>query len=216
MWVTVALAVLAFVGTLGGAWGGQWIAAQHDDRRWGREARREDLRWEREQQHLREQRTRELQIHWSEKRLTAYVECYRLSKVWCQRLSGNPPSSVWDRLVHIPPPISQKLTKVDQESLREVSAAFHEHLTIMRIVGSARAFKQAAKIYTVFSGANTLVELAREMESSTLLEGGSISGYLDLIERLCNFMQEDLGIETSPEAASSQKQTAPKLSAIDA
>jgi hypothetical protein len=216
MWVTIALAVLAFVGTLGGAWGGQWIASRHDNRRWEREAKREDSRWEREQLHLREQRARELQLHWPEKRLTAYVECYRLARAWCQLLSGNPPSNVWDRLVHIPPPVSQKHTEADEESLREVSAAFHEHLTTMRIVGSVRAFELAAEIYTVFSGANTLVELAREMASPTLLEGGSISGHLSLIGGLCEIMREDLGIDPPPELAPARSDTAPELSATEA
>jgi hypothetical protein len=216
MWVAIALAALAFVGTLGGAWGGQWIASRHDDRRWEREAKREELRWEREQQHLREQRRHELLLHWSEKRLTAYVECYRLAKLWCQRLSGEAPSNVWDRLVHIPPPINPNLKETDEEILRGVAAEFHEHLTTMRVLGSVEVFNQAMEIYTIFSGSNTIIELAREMKSPKLLEGGSISGSLTLIEELCSIMQQDLGIEALPETAVIQKETASKPSVVDA
>ncbi|MCP2248177.1 hypothetical protein [Lentzea aerocolonigenes] len=54
LWVTIMLGVLAVIGTVGGAWGGQILAARRDDRRWEREQQREDLRWSRERE--REQR----------------------------------------------------------------------------------------------------------------------------------------------------------------
>lgn len=54
LWVTVGLGVLALVGTVGGAWGGQMIAGRNDSRRWQRE------------------RDREAQAFWRDKRLDVY------------------------------------------------------------------------------------------------------------------------------------------------
>jgi hypothetical protein len=51
----VALAVLAVLGTIGGAWGGQFIAGRNDSRRWQRE------------------RDREAQAFWRDKRLEVYA-----------------------------------------------------------------------------------------------------------------------------------------------
>jgi hypothetical protein len=55
VWITVALGVLAVVGTIGGAWGGQFIAGRNDSRKWQRE------------------RDREAQAFWRDKRLEVYA-----------------------------------------------------------------------------------------------------------------------------------------------
>ncbi len=54
LWITVLLGVLAVAGTVGGAWGGQIIAARNEARRWQRE------------------RDREGQAFWRDKRLEVY------------------------------------------------------------------------------------------------------------------------------------------------
>lgn len=54
LWITITLGVLAVVGTIGGAWGGQLIAGRNDSRRWRRE------------------RDREAQAYWRDRRLAAY------------------------------------------------------------------------------------------------------------------------------------------------
>lgn len=46
------LGMLAVLGTVGGAWGGQWIAARSDDKRWKRELDREKTRWKRERERI--------------------------------------------------------------------------------------------------------------------------------------------------------------------
>lgn len=53
-WITVALGVLAVLGTVGGAWGGQLISGRNDRRRWNREV------------------DREREAHWRDKRLEIY------------------------------------------------------------------------------------------------------------------------------------------------
>ena len=55
VWITVALGVLAVVGTIGGAWGGQFIAGRNDSKKWQRE------------------RDREAQAFWRDKRLEVYA-----------------------------------------------------------------------------------------------------------------------------------------------
>lgn len=55
--MNVWLSVISAVAALAGAWGGQWISARRDDRRWEREQRREDLRWERDVRRDRRDRT---------------------------------------------------------------------------------------------------------------------------------------------------------------
>lgn len=47
LWVTLVLAVIALLGP----WGGAWLAARRDDRRWEREQAREERRWQRERGH---------------------------------------------------------------------------------------------------------------------------------------------------------------------
>jgi len=54
LWITVLLGVLAVVGTVGGAWGGQIIAGRNESRRWQRE------------------RDREAHAFWRDKRLEVY------------------------------------------------------------------------------------------------------------------------------------------------
>jgi hypothetical protein len=54
LWITVLLGVLAVVGTVGGAWGGQIIAGRNESRRWQRE------------------RDREAHAVWRDKRLEVY------------------------------------------------------------------------------------------------------------------------------------------------
>ncbi|XVV00759.1 hypothetical protein ACQPW3_25425 [Actinosynnema sp. CA-248983] len=70
--MTIMLGVLAVVGTVGGALGGQMIATRREDRRWAREAGREDLRWQRERQREQERFAHEARLHWREQRLTTY------------------------------------------------------------------------------------------------------------------------------------------------
>ncbi|GHG12095.1 hypothetical protein GCM10017567_31800 [Amycolatopsis bullii] len=81
-WLTITLAVLAVVGTIGGAWGGQWIAARRDDRRWEREAEREELRWTREIEARRAGEAHDLRKHWIDKRVEACSELLTVLKDW--------------------------------------------------------------------------------------------------------------------------------------
>lgn len=55
--MNVWFSVISAVTALAGAWGGQWISARRDDRRWEREQRREDLRWDRDERRDRRDRT---------------------------------------------------------------------------------------------------------------------------------------------------------------
>jgi hypothetical protein len=55
LWITITLGVLAVVGTIGGAWGGQLIAGRNDSRRWRRE------------------RDHEAHAFWRDRRLAAYA-----------------------------------------------------------------------------------------------------------------------------------------------
>jgi hypothetical protein len=87
MWVTIMLGVLAVVGTVGGAWGGQWIAARRDDHRWAREIKREDLRWERQREVEGIKRDHEMRMHWSVQRLNAYTECLHAFEDWMDILN---------------------------------------------------------------------------------------------------------------------------------
>ena len=73
LWVTLALAVIALFGPIGGAWIGGTITARRDDRRWDREAAREDLRWDREQR-------ASMTTHWSDSRLEYYAQYLLLHK----------------------------------------------------------------------------------------------------------------------------------------
>ncbi|MGH3587342.1 MAG: hypothetical protein ACRDQ0_13560 [Pseudonocardia sp.] len=55
LWITITLGVLAVVGTVGGAWGGQLIAGRNESRRWRRE------------------RDREAHAFWRDRRVAAYA-----------------------------------------------------------------------------------------------------------------------------------------------
>ncbi|WNV86579.1 hypothetical protein [Umezawaea sp. Da 62-37] len=66
-WLTVALGVLAVVGTIVGALGAQMIAAR-------RVQQREDIRWQREREERNEERRHQLRLSWRERRLEAYSE----------------------------------------------------------------------------------------------------------------------------------------------
>lgn len=81
-WVTIILGVLAVLGTVGGAWGGQWIAARRDDKRWKRELDREEIRWERERERERVQLERDIRSQWRSDRLDAYVDALRKFDFW--------------------------------------------------------------------------------------------------------------------------------------
>jgi hypothetical protein len=56
LWIIVLLGILAVLGTVGGAWGGQIIAGQNEARRWQRE------------------RQREREAYWRDKRFEAYMD----------------------------------------------------------------------------------------------------------------------------------------------
>ncbi|MFL6121453.1 hypothetical protein [Actinophytocola sp.] len=73
VWITFALAAIALVGSVGGAWIGGRITARRDDRRWERELVREDLRWKREREREQSQRVHDLHLHWREQRIEAYA-----------------------------------------------------------------------------------------------------------------------------------------------
>lgn len=73
LWPSIALGLLAVFGTIGGALGGQWLAARRDDQRWTREAKREELRWEQERLRERDRFSHEAKLQWREQRREAYV-----------------------------------------------------------------------------------------------------------------------------------------------
>lgn len=68
LWVTIMLGVIAVVGAVAGAWGGQIIAARRDDRRW----EREDIRWTREQEREDARRMHDSRIEWRLHRFGVY------------------------------------------------------------------------------------------------------------------------------------------------
>lgn len=88
LWVTIMLGVLTVVGTVGGAWGGQWIAARRDDQRWEREAKREDLRWQRESERQSVQRDHEARLHWRDERLKTYSLALAAIDTWLTAVNG--------------------------------------------------------------------------------------------------------------------------------
>jgi hypothetical protein len=62
LWIIVLLGILAVLGTVGGAWGGQIIAGQNEARRWQRE------------------RQREREAYWRDKRFEAYMDYFDAAK----------------------------------------------------------------------------------------------------------------------------------------
>jgi hypothetical protein len=73
-WVTIGLGVLVVLGTLGGLWGGQTIAARRDDKRWDREVRREEERWQREREKEADARNHELAVRLYDQKVEVYTE----------------------------------------------------------------------------------------------------------------------------------------------
>lgn len=85
LWVTIMLGLLAVLGTVGGAWGGQWIAAKRDDRRWEREIAREDVRWQRELQRETLRLDHDERSRWRDVRLELYSELFAVFSEWSDK-----------------------------------------------------------------------------------------------------------------------------------
>jgi hypothetical protein len=66
LWVTLALALVAIAGPIGGAWIGGTVTAKRDDRRWHAEAEREERRRRHEDERADE-------VYWRNARATAYA-----------------------------------------------------------------------------------------------------------------------------------------------
>lgn len=79
VWIPFVTGIIGVIGTLGGGLGGQWLAARRDDLRWKREEAREDLRWQRE-------RRLEDEKHWREQRILTYSEILGLMRRWLDDL----------------------------------------------------------------------------------------------------------------------------------
>lgn len=73
-WVTLALAVIALVGPLGGAWIGARVTARRDDRRWDRDRERDDIRWRRESAERTANREYEAENQWRDRRSNLYAD----------------------------------------------------------------------------------------------------------------------------------------------
>ncbi|WP_206784663.1 hypothetical protein [Amycolatopsis sp. MtRt-6] len=95
VWVPIVVGIIGLVGVVTG----QLINSRREDRRWEREAAREELRHRRETERLAAERAHAMTLHWSQERRDAYAgllkesdECLRALLEWVEALDRKKPT----------------------------------------------------------------------------------------------------------------------------
>lgn len=153
LWVTIMLGVLAVVGTVGGAWGGQIIAARRDDRRWEREQQREDLRWkrdrEREHERLDVERDRDEVRRTHDSRIEWRLQRFEVCSAFVTALDRCEPT-YYDRVAFQDDPLEisrrDELRQESWEHLNELAPALVqvEFLATKHVAEEARRLQRLA------------------------------------------------------------------------
>jgi hypothetical protein len=81
-WAVLVVALLGVAGTLGAAMFSQIWSARREDRRWQQEQQAEQQRWQRQQQERREQWRREDLLHAGQRREDAYAHFLLAAAKW--------------------------------------------------------------------------------------------------------------------------------------
>lgn len=135
-WIPFVTGIIGVLGTLGGGLGGQWLAARRDDLRWKREEARDDLRWQRE-------RSLDDEKHWREQRILTYNEILGLMRRWLDDLDKAEAMIVrdqqddWDQQYKILDEhrmqAEELIARVLLVGSKETSSAAHNALTSFRV-----------------------------------------------------------------------------------
>lgn len=168
LWITVVLGVLVPVSALAGSIGGQWIAARNGDKRWERDAQREELRWQRELERERNQREHDLEVLRRQdiiRSVSRYVGCLR---TWH--------SVIWSIYPDIPE--GGRPTGDHADRFRQVEQDAADALGLLELVCPGELQEAARDAWFEYSSAETYMAAPHEQAFKQL---GSLGDELDWV-----------------------------------
>ncbi|WP_414941511.1 hypothetical protein [Amycolatopsis sp. cmx-11-51] len=188
-WVTVALGVLTVLGTLGGALGGQFIAARTAEKTANRAIANDELRWTRDQERHRDDRTHDLLKHWSEQRFEAYSQCLTAFETWLDVLK--------DELDEL-----RAADGDDALGLRNKAAhaAVREAVDRVHVIGSDDSIQAALMTYRDFHRYHHRIDIGNEsgwMPDEPAMLREQFEAVLDTFKAMRTTFRRDFGFGSS-------------------